>query len=93
MKKQNSARNSGTRQYRKHLSMIDKNTKQVTIKADFENNAETFWAAFDEAYPEIANQVREGGATVDSATWRAIQSLEGFSDGPSYARDALMVVE
>jgi hypothetical protein len=65
---------------------------QVTIQADDENNAEVFWAAFDAAYPELAQQVRNGGATVDAATWQAIQELDGFSDGPDYAPTALVEV-
>lgn len=64
----------------------------ITIKADMENNADTFWAAFDEAYPEVADAIRKNDfATVDQATWDAIQNLEGFSDGPAYARNALLV--
>jgi hypothetical protein len=65
-------------------------SEKITIKADDENNAETFWNAFDESYPEIANQVRNGEATVDAETWEKIKNLEGFSDGPSYAQDALL---
>ena len=65
----------------------------IKIKVDSENNAEAFWTAFDEAFPAIANQVRRGDATVDAATWAAIQKLEGFSDGPGHARDALLAVE
>ena len=67
-----------------------KKVEKVTIKADFENNAETFWAAFAKAFPAVANQVRGGKATIDGATWEAIQALEGFSDGPSYAPNALV---
>jgi hypothetical protein len=65
-------------------------TAQITIKADDENNAEAFWAEFSEAYPEIADQVRTGEATIDATTWEAIQGLEGFSGGPSYAPTALV---
>jgi len=66
--------------------------EQFTIVADEENNAETFWVAFDEAYPEIATQFRHGGSvTVDEETWKAIQKLEGFGDGPEYAPNAVIV--
>ena len=64
----------------------------IIITADEENNAETFWSEFDSAYPEIADQVREGAATIDNATWDAIQKLAGFADGPEYARTPFVVV-
>jgi hypothetical protein len=66
---------------------------EITIRADDENNAEAFWAKFTESYPGVAEQVRESEAVVDLPTWKAIQQLEGFSDGPEYAKDALVVVE
>jgi hypothetical protein len=65
---------------------------KVTIAANDENNAEIFWGEFDERFPEIATQVRNGITTVSVKTWEAIQQLAGFSDGPSYARDALLVI-
>lgn len=68
--------------------------EQIIIQADQENNAEEFWAELDTAFPKVAQQLRESGqVTVDQATWDAIQNLSGFSDGPSYARNALLVVE
>ena len=66
---------------------------QVTVRADDENNANEFWGEFDEQFPEIAKQVRKGITTVSVKTWEAIQQLAGFSDGPSHARDALLVIE
>ena len=63
---------------------------QIRIKADDENNAEAFWAAFSVSYPEIAEQVRGGETAIDAATWAAIQLIDGFSDGPSYAPKALI---
>lgn len=63
----------------------------VTIRPDAENNADTFWAALDSAYPAIADELRgRGVAVVDSETWAAIQQLDGFANGPDYAREALI---
>lgn len=63
-------------------------TDQFTIKAIDENNPPEFWAAMDELFPEIADLVREGDATVDPGTWDAIQRLEGFDEGPVYALES-----
>ena len=61
-------------------------TDKITIQAADESSPEEFWVAFDEAYPEIADSVREGEAVlVDAAAWDAIQQLPGFDDGPVYA--------
>lgn len=66
----------------------------VKITADLENNAETFWDALSESFPEIAAQLREADtAVVDEKTWAAIQSLPGFDAGPDYARNALIVAK
>jgi hypothetical protein len=61
-------------------------TDQIAIEAIDEKNPEEFWAAFDEAYPEIADAVREGETLVDAATWEAIQRFKGFADGPVQGR-------
>jgi hypothetical protein len=65
----------------------------VIIRVDDENYAEAFWVAFNSDYPAIAAMVRNGEAVVDQATWQAIQQLDGFSNGPAYAPNALVVVE
>ena len=65
---------------------------KITIKADNENNAELFWANLDEQFPGVAANLRRGETQVDSETWAEIQKLKGFSDGPSYASDALFEV-
>ncbi len=67
---------------------------EITIKADDENNAIEFWQSLDEQFPAIAKELRDNDqASIDAETWNAIQSLKGFSDGPEFARNALVVVE
>ena len=66
----------------------------VTVEADMENNAEAFWAALGEQFPSVASELRSNGtARVSEQDWLAIQNLEGFSNGPDYARDALIINE
>jgi len=74
-------------------AVIDQMPAVVKIKADDENYAEAFWVAFNSHYPTIAEQVRKGEAIVDNATWKKIQQLDGFSDGPSYAQNDLVACE
>jgi hypothetical protein len=78
----------------------------VTVRADGENNAETWWdamraalPALRETDPEIADLLlaleRRGeveivdGAAVERFD-RFVRTLPGWSDGPGYARDALI---
>ncbi len=64
------------------------------IKDDGENNAEEFWGELSDAYPRIAKALRrDGRALVYASDWEQIQQLRGFSDGPSYAANALLVCE
>jgi hypothetical protein len=66
-------------------------TAQITIKADDENNAETFWAALDQQYPAVAKALRESGEiAVTPELFGSLKQLPGFSDGPSYAPTALV---
>ena len=67
-------------------------TTTLTIAIDNENNADIFWAAFDEQMPELAAQLREGETAVTKEIWEKIQSIEGFCDGPNYAPTALIEV-
>lgn len=64
--------------------------RNIIIKADIENNAEEFWEAFEKEYPSIAHDVCNGYAKVDTITWQKLQQLPGFSNGPSYAKNALI---
>ena len=64
----------------------------VTIQIDMENTAETFWGEMEAAFPSLCESLRQNDqATVSPETWEAIQKLEGFADGPAYARTALLV--
>ena len=66
---------------------------QFKIKADDENNAEKFWSIFSDSHVYLADQIRVSGeAFVTAEDWREIQEIEGFSDGPEHARNALLVV-
>lgn len=66
----------------------------VKITADEEFAAEEFWSEFDVLYPAIADILRsEGACVVSETTWSEIQEIEGFADGPEYARYALRVVQ
>jgi hypothetical protein len=75
------------------VTVRDTPSSSVAITANDENNAEVFWGEFNERFPEVAAQVRSGTAVVDKPTWDAIRQLNGFSDGPSHARDALLDVD
>lgn len=71
----------------------DDDEPQLTITADDENCADTFWGHLDMLFPEIADQLRkQNKAVVSPAVWEALQKLEGFRDGPAHAREALLVV-
>jgi len=66
----------------------------VSIEVDEEFNADSFWEAFDESFPEIAEVVRSKGETnVTTETWEEIKRLNGFADGPSYAPHALIEIQ
>jgi hypothetical protein len=78
----------------------------ITVKVDSENNAEAWWDAMRESLPalerndpEVAGLLsvleRHGEVEIsDPATIERfdsfVHSLPGFSDGPEYAREALI---
>jgi hypothetical protein len=63
----------------------------VKIYADHENNGETFWPVFDKQFVDAAKAIRSDGfAIVTMEQWEEIQSIDGFSDGAEFAKDALL---
>lgn len=63
----------------------------VAIQVDQENNAEQFWEELREYHENLADALgRDDCAIVKKEIWEAIKALPGFSDGPDYARDALL---
>ena len=77
----------------------------VRAMADVENNAEEFWAAFDEAVEALdhnselaanCRQIKQRGEVelLDANTITEFQDfvcdLPGFSDGPEHATDAIL---
>ncbi len=72
--------------------MARKNT--ITITADDENNGDVFFCELRKKFPTIAATLcTSGTCEVTREEWAAIQNLEGFSDGPDYAKSALVVVQ
>ena len=72
--------------------MVRKNT--ITITTDEENNGDVFFCELREKFPAIAATImRHDEAEVSREEWAAIQKLDGFADGPDYARRALVVVQ
>jgi len=66
----------------------------IEITADSENNAEEFWFEFDYLFPVVSETIRSNGfAIVSPVEWDAIKSIKGFSEGPEYAKDALIEQE
>ena len=72
--------------------MARKNT--ITITTDEENNGDVFFCELREKFPAIAATIAtHDEAEVTCEEWAAIQKLDGFADGPDYARHALVVVQ
>lgn len=70
--------------------MARKNT--ITITTDEENNGDIFFCELREKFPAIAATIAtHDEAEVTREEWAAIQKLEGFADGPEYARHAMVV--
>lgn len=66
----------------------------VTITADMENNAETFWNNFRIEFPDLAMLLGAGNTiTVNRKKWEKIKKISGFCDGPDYAREAIIEVQ
>lgn len=63
-------------------------TNEMTaVKVDEENNADTWWSEMDEIYPHLAASLRQNGAAVISRkVWSDLEILDGWDDGPCYAR-------
>lgn len=67
--------------------------QSVTITADHENNAEIFWNNFQDAFQDLAHLLGAGNTvTISREKWVKIQAIPGFSDGPEFARGALIEV-
>lgn len=63
----------------------------IAVRVDAENNAETWWEAVREAYPDFARSLeRNGAAVIRGNLWHALAALPGFEDGPAYAPTALI---
>ncbi len=60
------------------------------VDADDEFNADGFWFAFRQAFPNTAANVASGRTLLSTQLWEKIQSLPGFSDGPPHARNAIV---
>lgn len=76
----------------REINMARKNT--LTVRFDDENNAEIFVCELREKFPTIAATLcTAGSCDITRDEWAAIQKLEGFADGPAYARYALVVAD
>jgi len=65
--------------------------KFTAIKVDDENNSALFWDSLRETYPVIANCLEQDqAAVVTEEVYELLAELPGFSDGPKYARHALI---
>lgn len=66
-------------------------TNYIAVRVDDENNADAWWGALTERYPNFARSLRRNGAAVIAAPLYAeVADLTGFSGGPDYAPDALI---
>jgi sulfur relay (sulfurtransferase) DsrC/TusE family protein len=66
----------------------------VTVRADYENNAELFWDTVREKHPAIAKKLKaDTDVVLTEEEWEIVQAVEGFEDGPSYAPTALIEVQ
>jgi hypothetical protein len=65
--------------------------KWVAVVVDAENPAGEWWDALRGAYPNLARALEgDGHAIIETAVWRALESLPGWDDGPVYARNPLV---
>ena len=63
----------------------------IAIRVDEENSAEAWWAALETAYPRFCDSLRSNFVAVISADlWNDLSELDGFNDGPEFARTALL---
>ena len=76
------------------LALSMKPAGYAILKTDDENCAEAFWDAL-RACPDLAwieeTLEQSGEVAVDEATFRALEALDGWGDGPDYAPTALTV--
>ena len=63
------------------------------IRVDHENNAETFFNALQQKFPQIAKELEKGWTVVSKETLSKIEDLEGFidDDAPEYAPTPLLI--
>ena len=63
----------------------------IAVRVDDENNAETWWTALREQFPDFARSLaRNGAAVIDAPLWDELAALPGFEDGPEHAPTALI---
>lgn len=69
----------------------------VFVVVDDENAAETFWENFREIMPawaKVFSDTDSGEAVrIPVRDWQKIQAIEGFADGPEFARTAIAIAE
>jgi hypothetical protein len=66
-------------------------TVYIAVRVDEENNAEEWWDALAECYPNFTRSLQRNEAAVIAASlWNDLASLPGFDDGPDYASTALI---
>jgi len=66
----------------------------VMVRVDYENNAELFWDTIREKHPAIAEKFQaNANVFLTEEEWETVQAVEGFEDGPNYARTALRMNE
>jgi hypothetical protein len=69
-------------------------TDALNVIAESEYSAEDFWPALNEAFPSIAKELRnEGASTITQDQWTAIRKLPGFYSGMPHAPEALIVTD
>ena len=67
------------------------NENYIAVQVDDENNAELFWEALDERFPEMAKALREdGSAILPIPEFHKLIALPSWDDGPNYASTALL---
>jgi hypothetical protein len=66
-------------------------TNYIAVRVDDESNAEAWWDALTERYPNVARSLRRNDAAVISAPlYDELAALPGFEGGPEHAPCALI---
>jgi hypothetical protein len=66
-------------------------TTYTAVRVEDEYNAEEWWDALREQFPEFARSLeRNNAAVIASPLWDLLAGLPGFSGGPEYAPTALI---